>query len=72
MKMSMGDGSAKRDKKRERALAHITHVPAGTPATPVERGFSECPCPKTCTLHGECLPCVAYHLQKHSMPRCQR
>jgi hypothetical protein len=68
----MRERSARRDKKRGIALAHMDCVAAGTPATPEERGFAECPCPKKCTLHGECLLCVAYHDRKHALPRCRR
>jgi hypothetical protein len=64
--------SAKIDKKRVIASAHLDLVPAGTPATPQERGFAECPCPKKCTIHGECHLCVAYHARKGKLPRCQR
>ena len=60
------------DKKRERATAALSLVPSGTPASPQARGFETCPCPKDCTLHGECLLCVAYHARKDALPRCQR
>ena len=63
---------AKVDKKRAIASAHLHFVPAGTPATPRERGFAECPCPKDCTLHGECPLCVVYHARKGNLPRCER
>jgi hypothetical protein len=63
---------AKIDKKRAIASAHLGLVQAGTPAKPEERGFIECPCPKDCTLHGECHLCVAYHSRKGALPRCQR
>ena len=59
-------------KKRAVALAHLSIVPSGTPATPADRGFAECPCPKECVLHGDCLPCVAYHGRKNVLPRCLR
>jgi hypothetical protein len=68
----MSEKKERRDKKRERAMAHMDRVAPGTPATPQARGFDECPCPKKCTLHGDCLPCVAYHLRKHALPRCAR
>ncbi len=68
----MRDCLDKRDKKREIAMAHASCVAAGTRATPQERGFEECPCPKKCTLHGECLLCIAYHGRKNVLPRCQR
>ena len=60
------------DKKRERALASRALVPAGISAAPAERGFAECPCPKDCTLHGECELCVAYHASEKVLPRCER
>lgn len=60
------------DKKRAIALANLDKVPHGTLITPGERGFDECPCPKKCTLHGECLLCTAYHGRKGALPRCQR
>jgi hypothetical protein len=63
---------AQRDRKRETAVAHLDLAPAGTPATPPARGFAECPCPKRCTLHGECELCVAYHARKGALPRCER
>jgi hypothetical protein len=68
----MGEKRERRDRKREIALAHMDCVAEGTPATPQERGFNECPCPKRCTLHGECLLCVAYHGRKRKLPRCER
>jgi hypothetical protein len=66
------DRSAKCDKKREIAMMHASCVAAGTLATPKERGFEECPCPKKCTLHGECLLCTAYHGRKNAQPHCER
>jgi hypothetical protein len=60
------------DKKRMRATAAVALVPAGTLTSPSARGFSSCPCPKKCTLHGECEICVAYHARKHALPRCER
>jgi hypothetical protein len=63
---------ARGEKKRAIASAHLNLIPMGTPASPQERGFAECPCPKDCTLHGECSLCVAYHLRKDQLPRCQR
>jgi hypothetical protein len=68
----MGEKGKRRDRKREVALAHMDCIPSGTSGTPRERGYEECPCPKKCTLHGECLLCVAYHGRKHAPPRCQR
>lgn len=68
----MRDRSAKRDKKREIALAYASCVAEGTLATPKERGFEECPCPKKCTRHGECPLCIAYHGRKNVLPRCMR
>jgi hypothetical protein len=62
----------RRDKKREVATAHLDLVPAGSLTTPQARSFAECPCPKDCTLHGECVICVAYHARKHALPRCER
>lgn len=70
--MNMRDRSEKRDKKREIALAHMTCVAESTLATPQERGYEECPCPKKCTIHGEYLLCAAYHGRKHALPRCAR
>jgi hypothetical protein len=68
----MRDRMGKCDKKREIAMAHTSCVAAGTPATPKERGYEECPCPKKCTLHDECLLCTAYHGRKNVLPRCLR
>ena len=59
-------------KKRAIASAHLSLIPIGTLATPQERGYADCPCPKDCTLHGECSLCVAYHSRKGALPRCQR
>ena len=59
-------------KKRAIAEAHLSIVPAGTAATPGDRGFSECPCEEKCAIHGECLLCVAYHGRKGVLPRCER
>jgi hypothetical protein len=64
--------SLKENKKRAIAEAHLAGVPPGTPETPAARGFAGCPCPKDCPLHGECLPCVAYHGRKGKRPRCER
>jgi hypothetical protein len=64
--------AAKGDKKRALATAHLSAVPAGEPATPQARGYESCPCPKDCTLQGECLLCVAYHGRKDALPRCLR
>ena len=60
------------DRKRESAVASLALVPAGTVKTPGDRGFADCPCPKDCTLHGECELCVAYHARKGALPRCER
>jgi hypothetical protein len=68
----MSEKEERRDKKREIAMAYMDRVAPGTSATPQERGFAECPCPKKCTLHGECLLCLAYHGRKHALPRCER
>jgi hypothetical protein len=63
----------KGSKKRGIAEAHLTDAPAGTPATPAERGFESCPCPKEkCELRAECLLCAAYHGRKSQLPRCER
>jgi hypothetical protein len=61
-----------RDKKRAIAVAHRALVPAGTLASPEARGYGDCPCPKKCTIHGECELCVAYHGRKSALPRCER
>jgi hypothetical protein len=66
------EASARRDKKRAIAMAHISNMPGSVPATPRERGYDTCPCPKKCTLHGECRLCVAYHGRKGALPRCER
>jgi len=66
------DRSEKSNKKQMIASSYIHIVPAGTFATPQERGYIECPCPKDCTLHGECFLCVAYHGRKGRLPRCER
>jgi len=63
---------SKGDKKRAIASAHLLLVPAGTKASPQERGYVECPCPKNCGLHNECRLCVAYHGRKGGLPRCER
>jgi hypothetical protein len=60
------------DKKWAIASAHLYLVAAGNPATPQERGYEVCPCPKDCALHGECVLCVAYHARKGALPYCQR
>ena len=60
------------DKKRTLAEAYLPNAPADLPATPHARGFETCPCPKDCTLHGECLLCVAYHARNDRAPRCLR
>lgn len=62
----------KKDKKRIIALAHQYIVTAEMLATPQERNFETCPCPKECTLHGECHLCIAYHGRKNKLPRCER
>jgi len=64
--------AAKADEKRAVAEQHLSIVPDGEPATPEARGFETCPCPKECTLHGECLLCVAYHGRRDVLPRCLR
>jgi hypothetical protein len=60
------------DKKRTVALAYLHLVPAGAPATPEARGYAACPCPKDCTLHGECHLCIANHGRNGKLPYCQR
>ena len=65
-------GVAGRDKKRAIATAHLVDVPESALATPDERGYEACPCPKKCSLHGECRLCVAYHGRKGALPRCER
>ena len=62
----------RRDKKRETAFSCVSNISENVLASPVERGYEECPCPKKCTLHGECLLCVAYHSRKGALPRCER
>jgi hypothetical protein len=57
-------------KKLTRAREALDALPAGTPATPAERGFAECPCTEECVLHGSCLLCAAYHGRKNRLPRC--
>jgi hypothetical protein len=64
--------AAKADKKRSIAEANLTLVAAGEPATPEARGFAACTCTKDCTLHGDCLPCVAFHASRGERPRCDR
>lgn len=68
----LGRGSARRDKKRAVAMALIVDLPAGIPATPAERGYDVCPCPKDCSLRGSCHLCAAYHGRKGHLPRCER
>ena len=60
------------DKKHISAMEYLHLVSVGNPATPAERGHAECPCPKECTLHGECNLCTVYHARKNQLPRCQR
>ena len=62
----------KRDKKREKALSFVMNIPDDTLQSPWDRGYSECACPKKCTLHGECLLCVAYHTRKCQLPHCEK
>ena len=56
--MSVWDRSAKRDKKREIAMAQLDCISEGILTTTREWGFAECPCPKKCTLHANacCVP----------------
>lgn len=65
-------GAARQDKRIAIAKEYLHPVPEGTLATPAERGFDTCPCPKECALHGSCLLCVAYHGRKSKLPRCER
>jgi hypothetical protein len=60
------------NKKYMIASAHLHLIPAKTPASPLERGYKECPCPKDCALHGDCKLCTAYHARKNRLPRCER
>jgi hypothetical protein len=62
----------KRDKKREKALSFVMNIPDDTLQSPWDRGYSECPCPKKCTLHGECLLCEAYHTRKCQLAHCEK
>jgi hypothetical protein len=64
--------AAKAREKRAAAEANLSAVPAGEPVTPRARGFEACPCPKDCTLHGECLLCVSFHARRGEQPRCLR
>lgn len=64
--------ASRRDKKHESALAYVSNISENVLASPLERGYEECPCPKKCTLHGECLLCLAYHSRKGALPRCER
>ena len=64
--------AAKADRKRATAEANLSLVAAGEPASPEARGFAACPCTKDCTLHGDCLPCVAFHASRGERPRCDR
>ena len=61
-----------KDKKRIFASEYLHLVESTMLASPKERGFIECPCPKDCTLHGECHLCIAYHARKNKLPRCER
>jgi hypothetical protein len=64
--------AAKADRKRATAESFLSLVAAGEAASPQARGFSECPCTKDCALHGDCLPCVAYHAgRRNERPRCE-
>ena len=64
--------AARHERRRALAAENLAAVPADEPATPQARGFAECPCPKDCGLHGDCLLCVAYHLRRGDPPRCAR
>jgi hypothetical protein len=67
-----GEVEVMSDKKRAIAEMHLSSVAEDAPATPQARGFTECPCPKKCPIHGECRLCVAYHGRKGANPRCER
>lgn len=65
--------AAKADSKRATAEGFLSLVATHEAASPQARGFSTCPCTKDCTLHGDCLPCVAYHAgRRNERPRCER
>jgi hypothetical protein len=65
--------AAKADGKRATAESFLALVAAGEAASPPARGFETCPCTKDCPLHGDCLPCVAYHAgRRNERPRCER
>ena len=64
--------AARGERKRLTAVAYLFPVPAGEAPTPQTRGLETCPCPKDCTLHRDCLPCVPYHTHKNVLPRCLR
>ena len=61
-----------KDKKRKIAMAHLYLITEDMPASPQLRNFTECPCPKDCTLHGDCHLCIVYHGRKNKLPRCER
>jgi hypothetical protein len=64
--------AAKAEKKRATAEGFLALLAEGEAASPQVRGFATCPCTKDCTLHGDCLPCVAYHAGRRSeRPRCE-
>jgi hypothetical protein len=64
--------AAKAREKRTTAEAYLSAVPGGEPTKPQARGFEACPCPKDCTLHGECLLCVSFPARRGAQPRCLR
>jgi hypothetical protein len=64
--------TAKADRKRATAQSFLHLVAAGEAAAPQDRGFASCPCTKHCTMHGDCVLCVAYHAGRRSeRPRCE-
>ena len=68
----MARQAGRADKKRGIATAHLSLVLAGTASTPGEWGFAACPCTKKCSIHGECLLCIAYHGRKGRPPCCEQ
>jgi hypothetical protein len=65
--------AAKADRRRATAESFLHLVHPGEAATPQARGFPDCPCARSCPLHGDCLLCVAYHAgRRDERPRCER
>lgn len=62
----------KKPKKQIIAEKYLHLVSDSVETTPEARGFSTCPCPKTCTIKGDCRLCTAYHARKGKLPRCER